>query len=178
MQEPDGRNADPATRYPRALQAMRNPAFLKSPKYQQQQTRAVREGAHPHIVEFADKLVKRFASMGIPMFPHCIVRTYDEQADAFVRGVTKDSPMDGLWPHRAFAVDIIHSVWGWIEPPEHPEVWDIVGHVGKEVALSMGIKIVWGGDWNRFPDPVHFELENWREIAVIGDDHWVPSITL
>lgn len=148
-----------------ALAAMRNPAFIKTPKYKEQQKRALREGAHPDIVEFADKLVKRFRDMGIPMFPHCIVRTESEQADAYMRGVSKVNPFVGPYPHQAFAVDIIHGVLGWMDNPSIPHAWDIVGHLGKEVALSMGIKIVWGGDWNVLYDPAHFELDGWRDLA-------------
>lgn len=166
MAPPDLRNADPSTAFPMALRAMRNPEFMKTPRYKEQQKRARREGAHPDIVEFADKLVKRFRDMGIPMFPHCIVRTREEQQDAFDRGVSWDSPADGLWPHMGYAVDIIHGVLGWMDQPKPiPHAWDIVGHLGKEVALSMGIKIKWGGDFPKGKyDPAHFELEGWRDL--------------
>lgn len=174
MLKPDYRNADPATAFPRALDAMRNPGFLKAAKYQEQQMRANRVGAHPHILEFADKVVKRGAALGIPLFPHCIVRTYDEQVAAYTRGMSRDSPADGLWPHRAFAVDIIHGVLGWMDKPIIYNAWAIIGHLGKEVAHSMDIEIEWGGDW-KFRDAAHFELKRWRDIAVKGDDHWLPD---
>lgn len=164
MPAPDYRNNDPARAYPLALQAMRNAGFLKTAKYQEQQGRANRVGAHPLILEFSDKLVKRGAGLGIPLFPHCIVRTRDEQASLYVRGQSMDSPDDGLWPHRFGAVDIVHGVLGWMDKPKIEHAWDIIGHLGKEVALSMDIKITWGGDWS-FYDPAHFELTNWREIA-------------
>ena len=171
MPNPVPAKLDPERRFQQTLNAMANRPFLKTPKFQQQQKRALREGAHPHIVEFADKLVARLAKLGIPVFPHCIVRTRDEQASAFVRGVTKDSPEDGLWPHMAFAVDIIHGILAW---DMTPQMWAVIGHIGKEVASSMGIKIVWGGDWKRFPDPAHFELQDWRTIARQGDKFWAP----
>lgn len=158
------------TRFQAALNAMRNPGFLKSPKYQQQQKRALREGAHPQILEFERKLVKRLAEMGVPVFAACVVRTYDEQASAYARGVSKDSPADGLWPHRAFAVDIIHGTLGYMDKPVIPNAWAIIGHVGKEVAASMGIKITWGGDWT-FYDPAHFELTGWKQMAAYLAKH-------
>ncbi len=161
---PDLRSLDPAQKFPMAIEAMRNPAFLKSARYQEQQTRANRVGADPRILEFSYKLVKRGKALGIPLFPHCIVRTFDEQASAFVRGVTRDSPDDGLWPHRFAAVDIIHGTLGWFADEKHvPQAWDVIGHLGKEVANSMGIKVEWGGDW-KFYDPAHFELEGWRDM--------------
>lgn len=160
----DQRNADAAQAFPMAIEAMRNVGFLKSPKYQEQQTRASRVGAHPLILEFSDKLVKRCKNLGIPVFPHCIVRTYDDQASVYARGVSRDSPTDGLWPHRFAAVDIIHGTLGYMDAPVIPHAWSIIGHLGKEVAHSMGIKIIWGGDW-KFYDPAHFELEGWKDMT-------------
>lgn len=174
MAEPDNRNADPATAYPRALDAMRNPAFLKTVRYQEQQGGANVEGAHPHIVEFARKLVKRGAQLGIPLFPHCIVRSYDDQMSAYVRGASRDSPADGLWPHKFAAVDIIHGTLGYMDRPVIYHAWEIVGHLGKEVAASMDIKIEWGGDW-KWRDAAHFELQGWKDIALTGDKWWSPD---
>lgn len=173
MAKPDERNADPARAYPRALEAMRNPAFLKTPKYQEQQTRANRVGAHPHILEFSDKLIKRSAGLGIPLFPLFIVRSYEDQMSAYVRGASRDSPADGLWPHMAFAVDIIHGKLAYMDRPIIFHAWEIIGHLGKEVASSMDIDIVWGGDW-AWRDAAHFELKGWKEIALTGDKWWSP----
>ncbi|QRM46013.1 hypothetical protein [Rhizobium sp. BG4] len=163
MMVPDLTNVDPATKFPRAIAAMQNAGFLKSARYTEQQHRANREGAHPFILEFADKTVKRLGMLGIPFFPHCIVRTEEEQRQAVQSGVSWDSPDDGLWPHRFGAVDLIHGVLGWMDKPAIPYAWDVVGHVGKQVAISMGLKIVWGGDFPpRKYDPAHFEMAGWR----------------
>lgn len=174
MTSPDYRNFDASTRFPRALEALRNPAFLKTPRYQEQQARAKVDGAHPHIVEFARKLVKRGAQLGIPLFPFVIVRDYEEQMAAYVKGVSKDSPFDGLWPHRFAAVDIIHGVLGYMDRPPIDGAWALIGHLGKEVAHSMSIQVEWGGDWN-FYDPAHFELKGWKKIAEKGDKWWFPD---
>lgn len=167
----DYRNADPANAYPQALEAMRNAAFIKTAKWQEQQLRAERNGAHPLITEFARKLVQRAAKLGVPLFPHCIVRTYEDQASAYARGVSW-TPPTRPYPHRAFAVDIIHGKLGWMDKPPIPHAWEIIGHLGLETARSMGIKITWGGDWDadgdtsdeRKYDPAHFELSNWRDL--------------
>lgn len=167
----DYRNADPAQAFPMAIDAMRNPAFLKTPKYQEQQTRAKIAGAHPDIVEFSRKLIKRGASMGIPLFAHCIVRSFDEQASAFVRGISRDSPKDGLWPHRFAAVDIVHGTKAWDLTAQQ---WAVLGHLGKEVANSMSIDVEWGGDWN-FYDPAHWEIYGWKSL----DPHsFAPKATV
>lgn len=150
---------DPSVNVQSAMKLMQNRLFINTPAYHQQQLRANRVGAHPDILEFSRKLVIKLADLGIPVFPHCIVRSYDEQNAAYLRGVSKDSPEDGYWPHKAFAVDIIHSKLGWMDAiPLSREAWRVIGHCGDQVALSMGIKIKWGGRFT-FYDPAHFELE-------------------
>lgn len=162
MPVPDPTRFPIEKRFQAALNAMRNPGFLKSPKYEEQQKRALRDGAHPDIIEFERKLVKRFADLGVPVFAHCVIRTSEEQLRLFNEGFSKDTPKDGLWPHKAYAVDIIHSKLGWMDAL--PQGWQIIGHIGHEVAISMGIKITWGGDWKHFHDPAHFELSDWKNL--------------
>lgn len=159
----DLRNTQSDRAFQNALSAMRNQAFIKSPRYQEQQTRAKLAGAHPDIVEFSRKLVKSAAGLGIPLFPHCVVRDRDDQLKAFATGVSKDSPADGLWPHRFAAVDLIHGTLGYMDNPVIPNAWRVIGHLGKEVANSMDLPIVWGGDW-KFYDPAHWELRDWRDM--------------
>ena len=162
---PDRRNFDQTQAYALAMEALRNPGFLKTPRYQEQQTRANRVGAHPLILEFSDKMVKRCAAFGIPVFPLCIVRTEEEQQSAYARGVSHDSSADGLWPHRFAAVDIIHSTLGYMDAENHvPNGWDVIVHIGMEVANSMSLKIVNGSTFKRLYDPAHFELGGWREM--------------
>lgn len=159
---------EPVKEYGAALRAMINRAFLESEKHQGQQWRANREGAHPRILEFEKALVKRFASMGVPLFAHCVVRTPEDQTAAYVAGHSRIKGTDP-YPHRAFAVDIIHGVKGWNLPEQS---WDLIGHVGFEVAKNLGIGMVWGGDWDgdgdksdqKLYDPAHWELAYWRSL--------------
>ena len=94
------------------------------------------------------------------MFAHNMKRTPDEQNALFVKGVSKARNIQSPHVHGC-AVDIVHGVRGWdltrIE-------WDIVGHLGYEVARALGIKIQWGGEWS-FYDPAHWELEDWRDVG-------------
>lgn len=169
----DYRNIDPVTAYPRAIDAMMNLGFILSPRYKEQQGRANRVGAHPRILEFSDKMVRRCALLGIPVFPHCIVRSPDAQAARYALGHSAARP-DRPFPHAGFAVDIIHSCYGWLDNVIIPHAWDVIGHLGHEVARSMDLKIVWGGDWdgdgdtmdNRLFDPAHWELEGWRDMEL------------
>lgn len=143
----------------KALHGIRNARFLGSQAYQEQQWRALREGAHPEIVEFERVFIKRMAKLGVPMFAHNMVRTLADQKAKYVQGFSKN---DGRrpYPHRGFAVDIVHSIDAWnLSEPE----WALVGHVGKEVAQLKGIKVTWGGDW-KYYDPAHWELTEWKAL--------------
>ena len=149
-----------------ALRDMEDRKFLLSQKYQEQQWRAFREGAHPKLREFEKKLVGRMARLGVPMFCHCMVRTQEDQRRAYLDGY---SQIDGEkpFPHRGFAFDLIHSTRAWNLSPKQ---WLLIGHVGKELAASMSFKVTWGGDWRRKPtdeigwDPAHWECKEWRSM--------------
>lgn len=158
---PLNKSLNPQDRFPQAIEAMRYKAFLDTVKYRDQQLRANREGADPLIIEFSQKLVRAGARMGIPLYAHCIVRTVEDQQAAYALGRSRN---DGSkpYPHRAFAVDIIHGVYGWMDNPKIDHAWDVIGHLGFNVASSMSIDIEWGGGWT-FYDPAHFELKDWRD---------------
>lgn len=143
-----------------ALKAMRDRAFLASARYQEQQGRALRRGAHPDIVEFERVFVWRMAKLGVPMFCHCMIRTPEQQRREFLEGNSKN---DGKrpYPHRGFAVDIIHSKDAWnLSETE----WKLCHHVGAELAIQKGIDVTWGGKFRSLYDPAHWELTGWREL--------------
>ena len=144
-----------------ALRVMVDPVFLKSEKHQEQHWRANRQGADPRIIQFERALIRRMAKLGVPMWAHNMVRTPAEQMAVFVQG---HSQKDGRGPyaHKAWAVDIVHGTKAWNLPDES---WKLIGHLGKEVAASIGVKVVWGGDWTRPYDPAHWELADWKQ-------HW------
>lgn len=141
---------------------MRNPSFLQTVKYSEQQFRALRDGAHEDILLFEAAFQRRMSKLGIPMFAHCVWRSHAEQDRLKAAGRSKASA--GQSAHNfGCAIDYVHSTkaWGLSE-----KEWLMVGHIGKEVANSLGINIVWGGDW-KFYDPAHWELANWREQAKV-----------
>ncbi|TRL41904.1 hypothetical protein [Rhizobium straminoryzae] len=159
-------NNEPVVNHGAALRAMMNRPYLENPKYDEQQWRANREGAHPKILEFEEAMVRRMASLGVPMFAHCIVRTPADQDAAYALGRSRLRGSDP-YPHRFAAVDLIHCNRGW----DLPEMcWDMIGHIGNEVAKRLSIPIVWGGDWDgdgdksdqKLYDPAHWELAHWR----------------
>lgn len=151
-----------------AIRSMQYRPFLLSQKYVEQQTRAIRDGAHPKIVEFSDTLIRKLAKRhGVPMFSHCIVRTEEDQKAAYIKGVSKT--LAGAHT-KGCATDVVHSVMAW---DLDPMAWQMIGHLGHQIAKAMTIRIVWGGDdpgvddtfdW----DPAHWELADYREDIVHG----------
>lgn len=148
-------------KYGAQLRSIQDAAFCRSEKYGEQQARANRSGAHPDIVEFERVFVKRLRKMNLPFYCHTMVRTRAEQKAAWVRGNSKVKG-DKSFPHEKWAVDIIHGIKGWNLTRKQ---WEIIGHIGLEVAAQLGLKIVWGGNFRTLYDPAHFELAEWRKLA-------------
>lgn len=146
--------------YAEGLKALRNLPFLKSPKWAEQQQRANRKGAHTDLLDFEKAMIKRMAKLGVPMFCHTLRRDKAAQNAVYVLGHSKAKW--GASAHNyACAVDIVHSVKAWNLTRTE---WALVGHIGKEVALSLGVKLVWGGDWKSPWDPAHWEIADWRAL--------------
>lgn len=154
------RMPEPAN-YAEALKQLVHKAHLASEKHRDQQARPQRLGADPDLLRFERAFCRRFEKLGVPMFPHCIVRGRHEQNRLFVTG--KSLARFPKSPHNfGMAVDLVHGVHAWNLSKGS---WEIVGHVGKEVAAQLGVKVSWGGDW-RFYDPAHWELSDWRSRSV------------
>lgn len=161
----------PAT-FAEAVKRMANRPFLLDRHRQfEQDQRATRQGAHPDILEFERVMKRRMAKLGIPVFAHCVIRTDEEQQKLFDEGRSKARPGQGPHPY-GMAIDLIHSTRGW--NLSHKE-WLVLGHVGKEVIKTSGLRIVslaWGGDW-KFYDPAHWEIEDWQMLR--SDYPWLTS---
>ena len=151
--------------YASALRVLVARDFLHSVKHSEQLMRANRKGAHEDILLFEKKFLSKTAKLGIPMFAHSIVRNEADQTKAFVQGFSK--ARYGESPHNfGLAVDFIHGIKGWNLDEQS---WQMIGHIGREIAAQNGLKLVWGGDdpgvddafdW----DPAHWELADWRRI--------------
>ncbi|RUV72912.1 MAG: hypothetical protein EOQ55_00485 [Mesorhizobium sp.] len=150
-----------------SLAGIANRPFCRSEKFVEQQWRADRQDAHADILLFEKLLVRRMRALDVPMFASTVWRTADDQNSAYVRGTSKAKA--GQSAHNwGCAVDIIHGVKGWDLSKDQ---WAIIGHVGKELAVQNGLKLVWGGrdsptdrfDW----DPAHWELANWRDHKIV-----------
>lgn len=137
----------PAT-FREALRYMRRPNFVETPRYRAQQWKASREGAKPELVAFTDAFVAACARLGIPVYPRTMYRTRDAQLALYVTG--KSSEKENAFTEGT-GVEIVHSL-----KDELPEIcWQLLGHVGLEVARNLGLRIDWKG-----PDfPARWELD-------------------
>lgn len=124
---------------------------------------ADRTGASDEIIDFTRAFLRDLGSRGMPFFPHCFVRSADEQERLYKLGRTKARA--GQSPHNhGLAVDVVHfgKFWDLTE-----KQWSVVGLIGKEVARRRNLKVTWGGDW-AFYDPAHWEIADWK--ARVGAD--------
>lgn len=142
---------------------MADKPFLATQKWQEQQWRANRLGAHPIIVEFERVFIKRMARLDVPMFASEVLRSQARQQELFLDGVSKAKAGKGPHPF-GLAVDIVHSTKGWNLTKTQ---WALCGHVGMEVAAQRGLKVQWGGNFRSFYDPAHWEVLGWK--AVMSD---------
>jgi len=79
-------------------------------------------------------------------------------------------------PHqRSAGVDIGHMDKHF-DLPNY--CWQYLGSIGKQIARIHGLKVRWGGDFAKHPDPRHWELERWPELPVIPVDHPRETLTL
>lgn len=164
--------AAPAIKLPGAvnsgLRSLVGRDHLRSRKYEGQQWLARREGAHEDIRAFEKSFIRRMEGLNIPMYAHNMVRTPAEQADLKRLGVSKNG--SSCSPHVVgCAVDLVHGERHWQLTDAE---WLLIGHIGKEVAASLGLSLVWGGDWVSGPhdnlgwDPAHWELADWRMACI------------
>lgn len=124
-------------------------AFNLSPR-----SRRALEGVHPDLV--------RVVELAIVKTPVDFVvteglRTVARQKQLFAAGATRTMNSRHLTGH---AVDVAALVggkvrWDW---PLYPRIADAF----KEAAIIERVPIVWGGDWPRFRDGPHFELDRRR----------------
>jgi peptidoglycan L-alanyl-D-glutamate endopeptidase CwlK len=115
-------------------------------------------GVHPDlvaVVEAARQLVPFIVVEGL--------RTRERQAQLVKSGASRTMDSRHLTGH---AVDLAPTVDGevrWDWPLFYP-----MSKAMKDAAQARGIALVWGGDWPRFRDGPHFELN--RDAYPAGTD--------
>jgi peptidoglycan LD-endopeptidase CwlK len=105
-------------------------------------------GVHPDLVA-----VVKAAREQVPFIVVEGMRTRERQAQLVKSGASRTMDRRHLTGH---AVDLAPTVDGdvrWDWPLFYP-----MAKAVKDAALARGVALVWGGDWPRFRDGPHFEL--------------------
>ena len=82
------------------------------------------------------------------------LRTIEKQREYFAKGASKTMNSRHLTGHAVDLVAYIGSEVRWDWPLYHK-----IADAMKRAAKSLGVPIVWGGDWRSFLDGPHFELD-------------------
>lgn len=107
------------------------------------------EGVHPDLVRVIER-ARGYADFIVTEGRRTEVR----QRELLAKGASTTMRSRHLTGH---AVDLAALVgkevrWDW-------PLYDALGAAVKRAAVEEGVAITWGGDWKRFRDGPHFELE-------------------
>jgi peptidoglycan L-alanyl-D-glutamate endopeptidase CwlK len=113
--------------------------------------RARLNGVHPDLVRVVEAAAKITA---VPFIVTEGKRTLARQKELVAAGASKTLNSRHLTGH---AVDLAALVGGevrWDWP-----LYSRIAAAMKDAAKTLGVAIVWGGDWRSFRDGPHFELD-------------------
>lgn len=148
-----------------AVAAIADRVFLSSRNHAEQHWVAVRQGAHPDLLEFERIMLRRMAKLGVPMFVHECVRSAQRQGQLKAAGFSRAGP--GASPHQyGCAIDLIHGTLAWKLTPRQ---WEVVHHVGEEVIKASGLAVENfcmqpGTKLDGF-DPAHWQVADWNQVC-------------
>lgn len=136
------------------------------------------KGVHPLLVQIATKALQDGAQDFTVI---CGPRSKADQEKAFDSGNTKvhypNSAHNATHPKtgepRSCAIDVIPYPFTNWEDPKMLTGWKSIADAMMAAAAALGVKIRWGGDFNRDGnkttsdawDKPHFELHPWRDLA-------------
>jgi peptidoglycan LD-endopeptidase CwlK len=122
-----------------------------------------RHQVEPQLAELIDEAARLFAdnNPGLGVVITEGPRTHARQAELYKAGATRtmhSKHIPELWnTGRSHAVDVAITVkgqvrWDW-------PLYDKFAQVVKARAAAQRVKITWGGDWPRFRDGPHYQLD-------------------
>lgn len=83
------------------------------------------------------------------------VRSIERQRELFAKGLSKTMNSRHITGHAIDFAPLISGgevTWKWAAFPP-------VAQAFKDAASQLGVAIIWGGDWKRFKDGPHIELD-------------------
>ena len=119
---------------------------------------------HPDLEWVMNEAMKMADIDGITIRVTCGVRTGEAQMMAFksgaskLNGIPKKNGGTGVSEHqKGMAVDVVHMVG--LNPSWSGASFKIITKYIKAAAKKKGVPLVWGGDWPKFVDMPHFQLD-------------------
>ncbi len=109
------------------------------------------EGVHPDLVRVVERAIE-ITEVDFTVLEG--LRTIVRQKKLFAAGASKTMRSRHLTGH---AVDLGAYVDGridWSWPPYHR-----IAAAMKQAAKELAVPITWGGDWRKFPDGPHYQLQ-------------------
>lgn len=108
-------------------------------------------GVHPELV----RVVHRAAELSDVDFVVTEgLRTMKRQRELVAAGASKTLRSRHLTGHAIDFAPVVGGEVTWKWPPFH-----LIADAFKRAAQELGVAIVWGGDWLRFKDGPHIELD-------------------
>lgn len=109
------------------------------------------EGVHPALVSVVRLAIQR-TEVDFAVVEG--LRSADRQRTLVAAGASKTYNSRHITGHAVDLAAYIGNELRWDWPLYHQ-----VAAAMKSAAAELGVQIVWGGDWTRFPDGPHFELD-------------------
>lgn len=120
---------------------------------------------HPTLIVKVKQIIAAMEAQGIEMRVVQGLRTYEEQNMLYAQGRTRKGPKvtnakGGQSYHNfGLAADLCPFKDG------KPQ-WEHESAFGRLGAVCRSVGLEWGGNWPRFPDRPHVQLENLPTLAI------------
>lgn len=111
------------------------------------------KGVHPDLVRV---LKRAIAQSDLDFTVLEGLRTLDRQKQLMAQGATRTMNSRHLTGHAVDIAPVIGGAVSWDWPLYHR-----LAKAVKAAAVKEGVALTWGGDWARFRDGPHWEL-NWK----------------
>lgn len=122
-------------------------------------------GAPPELLEFTRLFLGAMRKRNIPLYVHSCWRSPMLQKKLYDEG--KTTLLSGAH-QRSAAVDIVHGYYHW---NAKDDFWRYLGQIGEHIIRQNKLPIEWGGRWDSFPDPAHWQVKDWKQRVIVDDDH-------
>lgn len=109
------------------------------------------EGVHPDLVKVV-KLAIELSDVDFTVTEG--MRTLERQRQLLAAGASKTMNSRHLTGHAIDLAPLIGGKVSWDWPPFYK-----IADAMKRASNSLGVPLVWGGDWKSFKDGPHFELD-------------------